>query len=89
MLLQARERLLLAAMTKLPTLRTLAAELGLSAATVSEALRDSPRVKEQTRMRVHQAAAAVEVHGRIPVVRVPPFQVLMGTRLRAGRDRLQ
>ncbi|MBL9192764.1 MAG: LacI family DNA-binding transcriptional regulator [Opitutaceae bacterium] len=46
-------------MTKLPTLRTLAAELGLSAATVSEALRDSPRVKEQTRMRVHQAAAAV------------------------------
>ncbi|MFO1452308.1 MAG: LacI family DNA-binding transcriptional regulator [Opitutaceae bacterium] len=45
-------------MSKLPTLRTLAAELGLSAATISEALRDSPRVKEATRFRVQSAAKA-------------------------------
>lgn len=39
-----------------PTLRTLAAQLGLSVATVSEALRDSPRVTLATRRRVQQAA---------------------------------
>jgi len=45
-------------MRAFPTLRTLAAELGLSAATVSEALRDSPRVKPETRQRVQKAAKA-------------------------------
>ena len=45
-------------MPALPTLRTLAAELGLSAATVSEALRNSPRVKPETCQRVQKAAAA-------------------------------
>lgn len=44
-------------MANYPTLRTLAAELGLSAATVSEALRESPRVKPETRRRVQEAAA--------------------------------
>lgn len=39
------------------TLRTLAAELGLSRATVSEALRGSPRVKPATAERVRAAAA--------------------------------
>ena len=43
-------------MTPPPTLRTLAGELGLSAATVSEALRDSPRVKAETKRRVQEAA---------------------------------
>jgi LacI family transcriptional regulator len=44
-------------MPSYPTLRTLAAELGLSAATVSEALRESPKVKPETRRRVKEAAA--------------------------------
>lgn len=39
-----------------PTLRTLARSLGLSAATVSEALRDSPKVLAKTKMRVLEAA---------------------------------
>ncbi len=39
-----------------PTLRTLASQLGLSAATVSEALRDSPKVKSETKLRVLAAA---------------------------------
>ncbi len=46
-------------MTRPPTLRTLAGELGLSAATVSEALRDSPRVKAETKRRVQDAAQRV------------------------------
>lgn len=43
-------------MPKPPTIRSLAQTLGLSVATVSEALRDSPRVQEKTRARVHRAA---------------------------------
>lgn len=41
-----------------PTLRTLAKQLGLSRTTVSDALRGSPRVKEQTIQRVIAAATA-------------------------------
>jgi DNA-binding LacI/PurR family transcriptional regulator len=40
-----------------PSIRSLARQLGLSAATVSLALRDSPRVVETTRRRVQKAAA--------------------------------
>jgi LacI family transcriptional regulator len=40
-----------------PSIRSLARQLGLSAATVSLALRDNPRVVAATRRRVHQAAA--------------------------------
>lgn len=43
-------------MPKPPTIRSLAQQLGLSVATVSEALRNSPRVQEQTRLRVQHAA---------------------------------
>jgi LacI family transcriptional regulator len=39
-----------------PTIRSLASELHLSAATVSEALRDSPRVKPETKVKVLEAA---------------------------------
>lgn len=39
-----------------PSLRSLARQLGLSAATVSLALRDSPRVIPDTKRRVRQAA---------------------------------
>jgi len=39
-----------------PTIRSLARRLRLSVATVSEALRDSPRVRPATRQRVQQAA---------------------------------
>lgn len=41
-----------------PSLRDLAKTLGLSHTTVSEALRDNPRVKPETRQRVHAAAKA-------------------------------
>lgn len=41
-----------------PSLRDLARTLGLSHTTVSEALRDSPRVKPETRARVQKAAKA-------------------------------
>ncbi|MDP3070411.1 MAG: LacI family DNA-binding transcriptional regulator [Opitutaceae bacterium] len=44
-------------MPKPPTIRSLARRLRLSVATVSEALRDSPRVHATTRARVHRAAA--------------------------------
>jgi len=40
-----------------PTLRTLAADLGVSVFTVSEALRESPRVRPATRQRVQAEAA--------------------------------
>jgi len=43
-------------MPKAPTIRSLARTLGLSVATVSEALRDSPRVQADTRARVKRAA---------------------------------
>jgi LacI family transcriptional regulator len=43
-------------MPKPPTIRSLAQSLGLSVATVSEALRNSPRVQEKTRARVQRAA---------------------------------
>ncbi|HEY0946041.1 MAG TPA: LacI family DNA-binding transcriptional regulator [Opitutaceae bacterium] len=43
-------------MANIPTIRSLARELGLSVATISEALRDSPRVKLATRQRVKRAA---------------------------------
>ncbi|AWI10405.1 LacI family DNA-binding transcriptional regulator [Ereboglobus luteus] len=41
-----------------PSLRDLAKTLGLSHTTVSEALRNNPRVKPETRQRVHAAAKA-------------------------------
>ena len=41
------------------SIRSLAQDLGLSIATVSEALRDSPQVKPETKERVLKAAAAV------------------------------
>lgn len=43
-------------MAKTPTIRSLARRLRLSVATVSEALRDNPRVKPATRTRVRTAA---------------------------------
>jgi LacI family transcriptional regulator len=43
-------------MPRVPTIRSLARQLQLSTATVSEALRDSPRVKTTTRVRVQRAA---------------------------------
>ena len=43
-------------MAKAPTIRSLARRLRLSVATVSEALRDSPRVQASTRTRVQRAA---------------------------------
>lgn len=43
-------------MPKPPTIRSLARSLGLSVATISEALRDSPRVHADTRARVKRAA---------------------------------
>lgn len=43
-------------MPKVPTIRSLALGLGLSVATVSEALRDSPKVQPHTRQRVKRAA---------------------------------
>lgn len=43
-------------MAQPPTLRTLAAHLNLSVATISEALRESPRVTAATRRRVQHAA---------------------------------
>lgn len=43
-------------MPPLPTIRSLAQRLRLSVATVSEALRDSPRVKVETRARVRRMA---------------------------------
>lgn len=45
-----------------PSLRDLAKTLGLSHTTVSEALRDNPRVKPETRQRVHAAAKAAGYH---------------------------
>ena len=46
-------------MNKPPTIRSIARQLGLSVATVSEALRDSAQVKPATKARVVKAAAAV------------------------------
>lgn len=43
-------------MPRVPTIRSLARQLQLSTATISEALRDSPRVKPATRLRVQRAA---------------------------------
>jgi len=43
-------------MPKLPTIRSLARQLRLSGATVSEGLRDSPRVSPATRERIRRAA---------------------------------
>lgn len=45
-------------MSSVPSLRTLARQLDLAVSTVSEALRESPRVEPSTRHRVQQAAAA-------------------------------
>ncbi len=45
-----------------PSLRDLAKTLGLSHTTVSEALRDNPRVKPETRQRVRAAAEAAGYH---------------------------
>lgn len=50
-----------------PTLRSIAAQLGLSIATVSEALRESPRVAEETRARVLAVARKVS-YRRNPLV---------------------
>jgi LacI family transcriptional regulator len=49
-------------MPKPPTLRLLAQRLNLSIATVSQALRDSPRTSAQTRARVQRAAAKAGYH---------------------------
>jgi LacI family transcriptional regulator len=46
-------------MPQVPTIRSLARQLRVSTATVSEALRDSPRVNVETRARVHRAAERV------------------------------
>ena len=46
-------------MRSIPTIRSLAAQLRLSVATVSEALRESPRVNAATRARVQRAAEQV------------------------------
>lgn len=46
-------------MAKPPTIRSLARKLRISVATVSEALRDSPRVSAATRERVHRAAEKI------------------------------
>lgn len=46
-------------MAKPPTIRSIAHQLGLSVATVSEALRDSAQVKPSTKARIVKAAAAV------------------------------
>lgn len=46
-------------MAKTPTVRSLARQLKLSVATVSEALRDSPNVKPETKARVVKAAKKV------------------------------
>ena len=46
-------------MAKTPTLRSLARQLGVSIATVSQALRDSPRSSAATRARVQRAARKV------------------------------
>src|SRR5215204_2591733 len=43
-------------MPETATIRSLARQLRLSVATISEALRDSPRVRARTRERVHRAA---------------------------------
>lgn len=43
-------------MAKTPTVRSLALQLKLSVATVSEALRDSPNVKAATKLRIQRAA---------------------------------
>ena len=43
------------AQKKSPTLRSLAARLGVSVFTVSEALRDSPRVRASTREQIGRA----------------------------------
>jgi DNA-binding LacI/PurR family transcriptional regulator len=50
-------------MTTRPTIRSLAQSLGLSVATVSEALRDSPRVRAGTKARVVRAAAEAGYRG--------------------------
>lgn len=46
-------------MPQIPTIRTIARQLRLSVATVSEALRDNPRVNPATRAKVHRAADRV------------------------------
>ena len=46
-------------MPQTPTIRSLARQLHVSVATVSEALRDNPRVNVATRARVHRAAERV------------------------------
>jgi LacI family transcriptional regulator len=51
------------AQKKFPTLRSVAARLGVSVFTVSEALRDSPRVRPSTRERVKAEAA---LQGYVP-----------------------
>ena len=49
-------------MAKPPTLRSLARQLGISIATVSQALRDSPRSSAATRARVQRAARKAGYH---------------------------
>ncbi|MFT3672620.1 LacI family transcriptional regulator [Aestuariivirga sp.] len=62
---------------KPPTLRNLAARLGLGVSTVSQALRDSPEIAVETRRRVKQAA---EQLGYVPN--------RAGVRLRTGKTNI-
>ena len=54
------------------SMRDVAAESGVTAATVSRALRQDPRLSEETRARVHAAA------GRLGYTLLPELSVLMG-----------
>ncbi len=60
-----------------PTLRSLAAKLGLGVSTVSQALRDSPEIAVETRKRVKMAAEAA---GYVPN--------RAGVRLRTGKTNI-
>ncbi len=62
---------------KPPTLRSLAARLGLGVSTVSQALRDSPEIAAETRRRVKQAADQM---GYVPN--------RAGVRLRTGKTNI-
>lgn len=60
-----------------PTLRTIADRLGISVSAVSLGLRDSPKIREDTRNRINEAAAALGyIYNR------------RAAELRAGRTRL-
>ena len=66
-----------------PSIRSLARQLGLSAATVSLALRDSPRVMAATKRRVRQAA------GRAGYQPNPLVRSVMAAMRRSAHDSFQ